>query len=324
MALSSKVKTALDETRTLMLGAQILLGFQFHGAFQQRFDSLSHPAKIIDATALLLVLSSVGLLIAPSAFHRIVDRGESTGRTQIITSLCAAASLLPFAAALGIDIAIGLTLTLQSHVIGIAAGACFALTGVAAWYGLGWIMRKHQGVEERRKTASDWNATEIAPLHSRIEQMLTEARVILPGAQALLGFQLAIVLTETFEKLPTLPRLLHATALLSVALSVILLITPAALHRIVWAGEDTETLLRHGGRITVLALLPLAMGLAGDTYVVLLRCMSGPAGPAAVAALFVFLCLIGLWFAWPIAAQWHRNSSRTEETVRSKQSVEGR
>jgi Family of unknown function (DUF6328) len=113
-------------------------------------------------------------------------------------------------------------------------------------------MRKHQGVEERCKAASDWNATEIAPLHSRIEQMLTEARVILPGAQALLGFQLAIVLTETFEKLPTLPRLLHATALLSVAVSVILLITPAALHRIVWAGEDTETLLRHGGRITCL------------------------------------------------------------------------
>ncbi len=69
--------------------------------------------------------------------------------------------------------------------------------------------------------------------------MLTEARVNLPGAQALLGFQLAIVLTETFEKLPILPRMLHATALLSVALSVTLLITPAALHRIVWAGEDT-------------------------------------------------------------------------------------
>ena len=99
--------------------------------------------------------------------------------------------------------------------------------------------------------------------------MLTEARVILPGAQALLGFQLAIVLTDTFEKLPSLPRLLHAAALLSVALSVALLITPAALHRIVWAGEDTEAVLRIGGQITILALLPLAMGMAGDSYVVL-------------------------------------------------------
>ena len=65
----------------------------------------------------------------------------------------------------------------------------------------------------------------------------------------MLGFQLAIVLTETFDKLPTLPRMLHATALLSVALSVALFITPSALHRIVWAGENTQALLRHGATV---------------------------------------------------------------------------
>jgi hypothetical protein len=141
--------------------------------------------ECIDGSGTLAAeLTSVGLLIAPSAFHRIADRGKSTGRTQTITSFCAAASLLPFAVALGIDITIGLTCILRSHVIGIAAGAGFALTGIAAWYGLGWIMRRHQGAEQRHKAASDRHATETAPLHSRIEQMLTEARVILPGAQA--------------------------------------------------------------------------------------------------------------------------------------------
>ena len=35
--------------------------------------------------------------------------------------------------------------------------------------------------------------------------MLTEARVILPGAQALLGFQLAIVLTDTFDLATGMP-----------------------------------------------------------------------------------------------------------------------
>ena len=137
--------------------------------------------------------------------------------------------------------------------------------------------------------------------------MLTEARVILPGAQALLGFQLAIVLTDTFERLPSLPRLLHAAALMSVALSVALLITPAALHRIVWAGEDTEAVLLIGGRITILALLPLAMGMAGDSYVVLSRVL-GSTGPAAVAAPLVLLCLIGLWFGWPFVERLQRRS----------------
>jgi uncharacterized protein DUF6328 len=109
MALSGKVKTSLDETRTLMLGAQILLGFQFNSAFRPRFDALSSSAKLVDTIALGLMLATVSLLIAPSAFHRIVDRGESTGRTQTVTSICAAIALVPFATALGLDLSIALS-----------------------------------------------------------------------------------------------------------------------------------------------------------------------------------------------------------------------
>jgi hypothetical protein len=82
-------------------------------------------------------------------------------------------------------------------------------------------------------------------------------------------------------------------------LSVVLLITPAVLHRIVWAGEDAEAFLRYGGMITVIALLPLAVGMAVDTYVVLIR-MTATTATAAVVAAVVLFCLIGLWFAWLI------------------------
>src|SRR4051794_19750652 len=58
------------------------------------------------------------------------------------------------------------------------------------------------------------------PLHAKIEQMLTEARVILPGAQALFGFQLAIVLTQSFEQLPSASRIVHVASLFLVALAV--------------------------------------------------------------------------------------------------------
>ena len=143
MSLSAKVKTSLDETRTLMLGAQILLGFQFHAAFQQRFDDLPPEAKTMDAVALALMLASVSLLIVPSTFHRIVDRGESTGRTQAMTSVCASAALVPFAAALGIDLSIALARALGNSLAGIAAGMGFAVTAIASWFGLGWIMKNH-------------------------------------------------------------------------------------------------------------------------------------------------------------------------------------
>jgi len=310
MALSGKVKTSLDETRTLMLGAQILLGFQFNGAFRPRFDALPPSAKLADIAALVLMLVAVSLLIAPSAFHRIVDRGESTGRTQTITSVCAALALVPFATALGLDLSIALSRALQSSVVGILAGAGFALVSASAWFGMGWIMKAHYGGKERRKAEAEREARETAPLHSRIEQMLTEARVILPGAQALFGFQLAIVLTEAFEKLTSVPRLLHGFALLCVALSVTLLITPAAIHRIVWAGEDSETFLRIGGRITIAALAPLAVGMAADCYVVMPRMLGGSELAAAIAAALVLFSLLSVWFAWPFIER-SLQSSRT-------------
>jgi Family of unknown function (DUF6328) len=98
-----------------------------------------------------------------------------------------------------------------------------------------------------------------------------------------------IVLSNTFEKLPASSRLIHGLALLAIALTVVLLITPAALHRIVWVGEENEAVLRTGGRITIFALLPLAFGMAGDAYVVLAR-ITGMTMGAAIAAGLVLLC----------------------------------
>jgi hypothetical protein len=44
-----KVKTALDETRLLILGAQILLGFHLNGAFRAVFADLSTVARAFHA-----------------------------------------------------------------------------------------------------------------------------------------------------------------------------------------------------------------------------------------------------------------------------------
>src|SRR5690349_19618274 len=123
MALSEKVKIALDETRTLILGAQILFGFQFRATFQESFSALPPAAQTESGAALGLMLVAIGLLIAPSAQHRIVERGESTGRARILAGRFAEWALLPFAAGLGLDL---------SLVVGRMAGAW---PGVAAGIG---------------------------------------------------------------------------------------------------------------------------------------------------------------------------------------------
>jgi hypothetical protein len=176
-------------------------------------------------------------------------------------------------------------------------------------------MKRHHGQRERQNAEQQAGKVETAPLHARIEQMLTEARVILPGAQALLGFQLVIVLTAEFAKLPENSRILHGLALLAITLSVTLLMTPAALHRIVWAGEDTEMILRTGGPITVAALFPLALGMSADAYVVFARITGRPA-LAGIIAGAVLGCLLAMWFMWPIALRISRRSNQIAGSVR--------
>ncbi len=315
MSLSDKVKTALDETRTLILGSQILLGFQCHGPFREGFDELSVTSRNMSAAALALMLLAICLPVAPSAFHRISEHGRSTGRMHSVTGYLAAAALMPLAIALGLDLTLALERAWRSHPAGMAAGILFAVMASAGWYGVGFLMRRTRGAAERSKAAADRRRREGAPLHARIEQMLTEGRVILPGAQALLGFQLVIVLSDSFKELPESSQLIHGLALLAIALTVVLLITPAALHRIVWAGEESEEFLSIGSRITIGALLPLACGMAADAFVVWAR-ITGAVMGAAIAAVLVLLVLLGFGtLASPTASTATRPSEQKRPSI---------
>ncbi len=150
-------------------------------------------------------------------------------------------------------------------------------------------------------TSGHTGKSSSTPLHAKIEQMLTEARVVLPGAQALLGFQLAIVLTQSFEQLPSVSKIMHAASLFLVVLAVVLLMAPAAYHRIAYAGEDTENMHRVGSALVTMATVPLALGIAGDIYVVTAKIASSPAAGWLAGALGL-VTLIGLWHAYPLAA----------------------
>src|SRR6478752_10404190 len=98
--IDTKLKTALDETRLLILGVQILLGFEFQCAFQDRFDRLSEGAKQLNLAALGLIVLSIAILIAPSMQHRIVEAGQSTARLILTTNRLAGAALVPLTAGL--------------------------------------------------------------------------------------------------------------------------------------------------------------------------------------------------------------------------------
>lgn len=102
--LREKVLLALDENRILVLGCQVLLGIEFRSAFEKGFDKrprFSQNLKVASLTALILAF---GLLLAPSTYHRIVERGEDTRRFLRVVSAWMWPALLPFVFRLSTDL----------------------------------------------------------------------------------------------------------------------------------------------------------------------------------------------------------------------------
>jgi Family of unknown function (DUF6328) len=295
--LKDKIQNALDEARMLVLGSQVLLGFQFRSVFEPGFAKLPPSSQYLKMTGLALMLVALGLLLAPGAYHRIAERGEDThGLHRFATGLTDYA-LLPFALALGIDLYVAFEGTLGRGVA-IVAGAGASALALFFWYAFTMKRRGERDPEIKEKQEMSKKEDEKeggAKLTDKIRHVLTEARVVLPGAQALLGFQFVTTLMEAFEKLPLSSRYVHLASLSMVAVSIVLLMLPAAYHRIVERGEETEHFHRFAGRALIAAMIPLALGVSGDFYVVV-RKITESATSAVAAALVSLLFFYGLWF----------------------------
>jgi len=142
-------------------------------------------------------------------------------------------------------------------------------------------------------------AVEPESLKDALQQALDEARMVLPGVQALFGFQLVAVFNQRFESgLSEAEQALHLAALLLVAVAIALVMAPAAYHRHSAKLEVTERQLRLTLRLIGLAMAPLALGLALDIYVV--AWMITPSNAAGLAGAGLVLVLTAaLWFVLP-------------------------
>jgi hypothetical protein len=67
---------------------------------------------------------------------------------------------------------------------------------------------------------------------------------MLPGVQALLGFDLLVTFKRAFDSLTATSKGVHVAGLLCAVLTMILLMAPAAFHRITFGGEDSEAMHR--------------------------------------------------------------------------------
>src|SRR3954453_7144417 len=85
--------------------------------------------------------------------------------------------------------------------------------------------------------------------------LIEECRMVLPGVQAIFGFQLIAVFNQRFpDDLPEPVQYLHFVSLTLVALAAALVMTPAALHRITGVQHVTRNFLEISSRFLLASM----------------------------------------------------------------------
>jgi hypothetical protein len=138
-------------------------------------------------------------------------------------------------------------------------------------------------------------------LEEEATHVLEEARMMLPGVQAILGFQLIAAFNERFTQFERPEQILHFIAFLLVALAMGLVMAPAAYHRQAERGVVSRRFVVLASALLTFAMPPFIVGICLDAYLVGLLVLSDRIA-GVIAAGILFIVLTGLWFAMPALA----------------------
>ena len=128
-------------------------------------------------------------------------------------------------------------------------------------------------------------------------ELLQELRSLIPGAEVLFGFLLAIRFTGEFGDLDDTERYVYYVTLLSTALALVLYLAPAVYHRVRFREGDKEFLLRKANREALAGSVATAVALTGALFLVTELVFGKPEAVVASLAFFVFIA----WRWWAIA-----------------------
>jgi hypothetical protein len=148
------------------------------------------------------------------------------------------------------------------------------------------------------QTTIEREHAEQLPLSKAAEHLLDECRMVLPGIQALFGFQLIAVFSPGFDqKLSLSEQRLHVFALALVAVAVAIVMTPAAYHRQTRPREITETFIILSTRLILWSMVPLAAGITIDCALIVGLVFDGVR--VVILSTTIFAVFFILWFLLP-------------------------
>ena len=130
--------------------------------------------------------------------------------------------------------------------------------------------------------------------------------MVLPGIQALFGFQLIAVFNQGFsEKLSVGEQQLHLVSIILVMIAVALVMAPAALHRELEPLSVSARFVRIASGLLLLSMLPLAISLSLDLYLIARVILNSKKWGLCFAA-FLFTLFLILWLGLPLKERHRR------------------
>ncbi|MEV6520402.1 DUF6328 family protein [Longispora sp. NPDC051575] len=138
-------------------------------------------------------------------------------------------------------------------------------------------------------------------------ELLNGLRVILPGVQVLFAFLLAVPFATGFAQADAFQRDVLLVTAVAAAVSTILLIAPAAQHRVLFRAGAKEELLHRANRFAVAGTLTLGVAMIGALLLILDFVFAR--GIAIGVCVAVAALLVWSWQIQPAIIR--RRSSRT-------------
>lgn len=145
-------------------------------------------------------------------------------------------------------------------------------------------MSDSENVVEREEDAED--------LKERLErehnELLQELRSLIPGAEVLFGFLLAVSFTNQFSELDDAQRYVYYGTLVSTAVALVLYLAPASYHRLRFREGDKDYMLRKANREAIAGTVASSFALTGVLYLVTTFVFGTTEGVVAAVAFFAF------------------------------------
>lgn len=137
-------------------------------------------------------------------------------------------------------------------------------------------------------------------LKAKADELLQEIRIVLPGTQALLGFQFVVFFNPVFQGLSAGLQFFHYATLTLTMLSTIALIAPVAYQQIREGGQTTKRFINFSSNMLTGSMALLLLALSGDAYIAARLIRTNTNLFAILMAAAIFAVGAGTWFVYTL------------------------